>query len=184
MIILLLVLLALWPLPVNQTADQVAPLKLTVTIQARTSDNGCAPIYHQYADQKIIQSEYDLVSNDDSSDYHPYCTHFTLTNISDHELKFYVMSCSYTDNWRSDNAAIAPHPRPCRGNAPYPVTLAAGQSYQGTFVLVIANRLASRQQFKLAFQPTFDKYIAKYESEDHHQVWRGEIWSEPITINR
>lgn len=122
-----------------------------------------------------------------------YFVNIDIINNSDSTIKFWTMSCSWGENWVSNNNNLHVHTNPCDNNMPILNQIVSGQkmTYKGVLCVEDTLKVLYQSDFKLGliivkeseygssllscFSTVLDKKIK--ERKDI-------IWSEPFKITK
>ena len=89
---------------------------------------------------------------------------------------FQVFSCSYNENWTSDQQGVYFESVPCRANAPLNIQLKPGEAYERDLSLGVLFAAKELPQQPLTFRLGFTAWI------DPPAKSLPLIWSNPITV--
>ena len=112
-----------------------------------------------------------------------------VKNISSTNQSFKVWSCSWYENWKSDNLAVYLPGWTCRANGVDTVNLAPGESFAETLngkemeMQVIQSVSTNKISFRMAFHTGGSIQLYKSDEVIPDDV-KGKIyWSDEVTIN-
>jgi hypothetical protein len=103
-----------------------------------------------------------------------------IENISNEEQTLHVWSCSYEDNWRSDNSLVQVTPTPCLKNYIGDEKLKPGQVYERE-LSVSVNSASPNAGDIISFRLGFTDGSYYHFDKDDHRSPRP-VWSNPIVV--
>jgi hypothetical protein len=102
----------------------------------------------------------------------------TVKNVSEQRQEYWTWTCSYWDEWKTDNEAVSLQPWVCTVNGLDVRFLEPGQSQQWTFPLEIKNAPPNgRVRFRLSFSPIVPDQKQKDSYNERMSVAGGKIRS-------
>jgi hypothetical protein len=99
--------------------------------------------------------------------------YFSVRNVSDRKQEFWIMSCSYEENWKTDHPVVKVlRITECDKNLPLPKYLEPGESYDGELTLHFEKgEEGAEHAFRLGFCP----YIRGFSRKVSHVYWSNKL---------
>ena len=105
-----------------------------------------------------------------------------IRNTGNEAQDIQVWSCSYPDNWTSDNLAVSIEQVPCKKNDLIRVRLNPGETYERDLSVQIAVAAEEIQDETVTFRLGFKSPMRGSGSAPDVVTQDEQIWSNPITV--